>query len=204
MLGRAIYIVGFLCLLASCEQPKEEVLDMSDIMPNTKNDEKPKNDSLSEIKNVKELEFFNQSSFEFDEVKVVQERLFPDRFGPDTIQTYDLVKGNDTMRYHKWNYANESKVMNAFYNWIDCFGSNCKSIQVGDEKNLQAKSLLFLVSDTTLIFIEGSKINYDDWYEFHETIGYENNWKYCVEQGPRGKAKWFIIEDEKKIKYIKK
>ena len=150
------------------------------------------------------MKFFNQYGIQFDEVIQIEERLFPDRFGPDSSSTYDLIKGQDTVRYHKWIFADSVKVMNAFYNWIDCFGKKCKSLYIGEESNLQINASQIIVSDTSLIFIEGKNIVFKNWYAFHDSIGYENNWNYYLEQPYRGRAKWYILEGDKKTKYTKK
>lgn len=91
--------------------------------------------------------------------------------------------------------------MNAFYNWIDCFGEKCKSLFIGEEKNLQSSATMILVSDSTLIYIESDKIDFDLWYDFHKEKGYENDFNLTIEQRPRGRAKWFTFVDETKTKY---
>ena len=174
---------------------------MSDILPTAKKDY----DSLTVDDNVNPndgwLYSFNSKGFNFTSVEPISRRMFPDRFGPDTTQTFKLMSDLDTLLYHKWIYKDSVKVMNSFYNWIDCFGEKCNSFYLGEEKNYQKNATLILVSDTSIILVEGKQLNFNKWYDFHDSLGYQKDWIYTVEQRYRGKARWYKFENEKKIKY---
>lgn len=203
-LYRVLFAYSLVVLFIGCTPNKEDVIDLNDIIPTSENNYES-SDSLEDNTSTKvDLAFFNQGAFDFDNVTVTQERLFPDRFGPDSSVTYVLTQNNDTTKYHKWLFSDSTKVINAFYNWIDCFGKNCKSRYLGEEANFQTDASLILVTDTTLIFVESKSISFKDWFEFHNLIGYEKNWNYLVEQPYRGKAKWFVLKEDEKTKYIKK
>lgn len=203
-LHRVIVGYSFLFLLFGCSPKDDEVIDLNDIIP-TSDRNYTGSDSINVTESITgDLYFFNQSVFEFDDVIVSQERLFPDRFGPDSSVTYLLMAEVDTIRYHRWRFADSTKVINAFYNWIDCFGKNCKSRYLGEEANFQTDATLILVTDTTLIFVEGKNLAFKDWHAFHDAVGYEKNWNYLLEQPYRGRAKWFVLKEDKKTKYVKK
>ena len=174
---------------------------MTDILPSSdKNYDDIVNDSIDDHSSVQ----FESIGYKASVLDKFERRLFPDRFGPDTSCVYRLTNEKDTIYYHKWLYEDSVKVMNAFYNWIDCFGENCKSMFLGDERNFQKEAMMILVSDTTLLFIEGGNLNFKSWYTYHNNLGYDQDYNYTIEQRHRGRARWFTFEDKKKIKYEKK
>lgn len=200
-MNRLAYIViGFLVLIA-CSEKEEKVMDIHDIIPSSERDyDKKKGDSLEQNSDPL-LNVILESELAFNSMEPIKERLFPDRFGPDTSFHFKLIGQKDTVRYHKWVYSDSLKTMNAFYNWMDCFGEDCRSIFIGEERNLKKEALQIFVSDTTILMIEGKKVEFEPWIKLHETLGYENDFNYLIEQSFRGKARWFTFEDEKKIKY---
>ncbi len=189
-------------LLYSCgSDQREDVLSMDDIMPTSQRDYDNQGSNIH-TQEVEAFNAFDRFGLDYKEKRQLTDKLFPDRFGPDTTFACMLF-GSDTVTYRKWVYTDSSRVMNAFYNWIDCFGENCKSIFVGEEKNIQKDAFHLLVSDSTLIYISGPKLNYKTWYSFHDSLGYESDWNYSLEQGKGSRVKWFTFEDGNKIKFEK-
>ena len=187
-------------LFASCSEQKEEVVDISDIIPQSKRDYDKVDvptagvDSTSIIKS----RFINHGIV-LDSLSFSDKRLFPDRVGPIRSEKYILTTKDETLEYYSWNYVDSAKTMNAFYNWIDFFGVE----QLGDEVNFQKKSMCMLVGDTSLIFVSGNVIKIDEWIDYHESIGYEDNWNYLVSQKLAARARWFTFEGGKKVRYKK-
>jgi hypothetical protein len=188
-----------------CRPEEPEILDFSDIVAESENypegDAPEANDNeIDSTKAIKEL--FNLNGIQVSELTFVEERLFPDRFGPKNIEKYKLAIGEDSILYCKWRYKDSAKVMNALYNWIDCFGENCKSIYVNESKNMQRNPLKIMVSDTTLVFIEAlESLDFKEWDAFHESLGYKNDWNLIIEQRKSGRAKWFMYRNEEKIPF---
>jgi len=192
-------------VLLGCRPEEPEILDFSDIVAESENYkegevsdvETAQIDSMTEVKN-----YFVNNGIDVTQVWINEDGLFPDRFGPEDVEKYKLVSGEDSIWYSKWRYKDSAKVMNALYNWIDCFGENCKSIYVNENKNLQRNPLKIMVSDTTLVFIEAlESLDFRAWDAFHESLGYENDWNLIIEQRKSGRAKWFMYRDDKKIPF---
>ena len=194
----SLYLVAL--LLVNCKEQKRDVIDLSDILPTadeTNNDinELATNNSTSIL-----INSFSSNGIEVSAVFEIEAAKFPDRFGPSNSVKYELVIDTDTVNYYRWVYKDSLKVMNAFYNWIDCFGEKCKSIFIGEQKNFQMNALQIFVNDSSLIFIENkNKVDYELWTAFHDSLGYSREWNYVIEQNRRGKATWFTYLDEKKI-----
>src|SRR5690606_36530854 len=110
-------------------------------------------------------------------------------------------EGN-TFLFIEWKFKDSTKVMNAFFNWMDCFGENCKSIFIGEERLFQANPIQILVNDSTLVFIEGiASFDFKTWETYFENRDYPLDWNYVIEQRKRGRARWFTYVEEKKTPY---
>lgn len=203
---RILYIGLFITLTLSvvgCHPEKPEVLDMSDILPeserygegNETQEDSADMDSMAQVRMM-----FVSNGVEITDAYSIENSLFPDRFGPESTVKYKLNYKGDTLLYCKWIYKDSAKVMNALYNWIDCFGTKCKSVYVNQNVNMQRNPMKIMVSDTSLIFIESQlSMDFKLWDEFHEKLGYTNDWNMIIEQGKGAKARWFTYKDEKKI-----
>lgn len=192
-------LISLLLLLISCGGPEEEVIDINDIMPSS---ERNYNDKEAE-KEVDSLDqyrkFFQVLNGELSAVELLEDRKFPDRFGPDYTLAVQCF-GEDTIEYRSWSYKDSASTMNAFFNWLDCFGDNCKSFRIAEPSRMQKEAMLLLVGDTSLIYVSSRNIHMKDWYDFLEGKGYANKWNYAIEQKHWGKPEWFTIIDKIKTK----
>lgn len=195
-------------LLTSCEDKQEDVVDLNDIIAgserynedslNVKNDIDPK-DTLA-----LKMKYFNDNGVEVKEIIALTDNYFPDRFGPINAEKYELQSKGNTFRFIEWKFEDSTKVMNAFFNWMDCFGEKCKSIFIGEERVFQSNPFQILVNDSILVFIEGvESFDFKLWEVYYEKQGTPLDWNYTIEQRKRGKAHWFTYIEEKKTPYKK-
>ena len=200
------YIAAILLIalsLAGCRPEEPEILNMSDILPESERygEGNEGNDDIEDLDSMAQLKYmFISNGVDISDAFKIDNRLFPDRFGPESSEKYKLCYKGDTLLYYKWVYKDSVKVMNALYNWIDCFGDKCKSIYVNQNVNMQRNPMKIMVSDTSLIFIESQlAIDFKLWDDFHEKMGCKNDWNMIIEQGKGAKARWFTYKDDKKI-----
>mgnify|MGYP006086603065 FL=1 len=195
-------------VLSSCGGEENETVDLKDIIAeserynedsmNVKNDIDPKDTLAIQLKE------FNENGLVFSEISAFADKYFPDRFGPITSEKYELQSEGNTFRFIEWKYQDSTKVMNAFFNWMDCFGDKCKSIFIGEERLFQANPFQILVNDSSLIFIEGiESYDFKMWESYFENKGYPLDWNYVIEQRKRGKAHWYNYIEEKKTPFKK-
>ena len=190
--------------ITGCSERREKIIDMSDVIGES---ERYKEVQIPIIKDVSELDstlvvkdwFINQG-VNITSLKFRSDRMFLDRFGAITSEKYNLITPIDTILYSKWIYQDSLKVMNAFTNWIDCFGDNCNTIFFGEQKNFQRNPLQVLMNDSTLIFIEGENIvDFNLWNEFHN-VGNNHYWNFVIEQSRWGKARWYTFLEGNRTK----
>lgn len=188
----------------ACKDPKEEVISLDEIIPKSErydDSDSTKNDA-NQIDSIQfALNTFNSKGMEFEGLSYITERIFPERFGPKTVEKYTLTKADESTNFYRLVFSDSVKTKNAFFNWIDCFGEGCNPHFVGEERNFQKNSFMISLNDTCLFFIESTaKMDTKLWFDFLEKQEYKPDWKYVIEQGTRGKAKWFRFEEEKKVK----
>ena len=193
--------------LFSCSNnKKEETFDLSEI---TSSSERYK-EGKSEVKKKKEkeLNFIDTLDVRFkgilDSLKIndsvvrkLDIVLFPDRFGAKSITKFYWKEKKDSINLLDWEFSDSLKTENAFYNWIDCFGENCKSIKIGDKIKIQKRGLLILVNDKHLLVIDAtSKIDCESWIKLVGSQKFGDTWKYIVYQPQKGKSNWMNYKNE--------
>ncbi|MFT5859877.1 MAG: hypothetical protein ACI865_001983 [Flavobacteriaceae bacterium] len=199
------YYILALCVavaFASCAPDKSDVKDMRDIIPKADRDYNPavsdsskSNDSLAILQDQ-----FSELGIAFDSINKVSNRLMIDRFGHLSNEKFELIGSGQVLHIYKWTYKDSARVTNALFNWIDCFGDGCKSIQVGETKNLQNDAFHLYANDEVIIFVESDHaIKTRSVEAYLESVGYEKEWNYVLEQARSGKVRWFKFEEEKKL-----
>lgn len=197
------YLFLGLFLLYSCGNEESEAIDLNDIIEGS---DRYAEDSLNmESQNDVQdtlavfLTDFTSNGIDASEIKAFEEQFFPDRLGPIATKKFELIGSANTFRYMHWSFPDSAKVINAFYNWMDCFGANCKSIFIGEERLFQSNPFQLFVNDSVLIYIEANEsFDFDIWEEYLTQKGYAPDWNYVIEQRKRSKAKWFNFIEEKK------
>lgn len=191
-------------LWSSCSDDTEyEILNSKEILPQAQGNYDYAEDS-TEVKNEKLtpleeslMQIFPKISFEEENNLKEREMLFiPNRLGYlEKDETYFL---KDSIPYHyiEWTFADSLKTANAFYNWLDCFGHQCKSIRIEEEINGSKEGFIIWVSNSKITYLAStSNINRSKWQD----IFISNSKKECnfiIHQSPRGKMKWILKKND--------
>jgi hypothetical protein len=184
-----------LFLLFSCGQkPKEEVLDMEDIIPQS--DRYKEGVPTGPKKDTVDLGFdiwlADKAGIVVMEVDKHEEPMFVDRFQPKSMLKVDLTTKTESIFFGQWTFKDSLKTMNAFYNWIDCFGKNCKSLRYLKEANFQSDPMLIFLNDTSITYISSSlPLDEKKWQKY---LSFKNKtalWDIVVVQKKQRKASWY-------------
>lgn len=204
----AIFLAGALTFAACTSKPAETV-SFDDLTPDS--EKYGEDDTLS--KSVDKKFFYFDSitplsqnlidSLEFnrDFVFPLDSILFSDRFGAKQTEKWYYQTEKDSLVFFHWEFRDSLKTFNTFYNWIDCYGPKCKSIQVGMPAAFSKRATLFLVEDKHLYFVESDlKIDPEKYLSYFDgpqrKVKKFKKWKYVVIQQPRKKAGWFARNDK--------
>jgi len=203
--------IAVLCLLSSaCKNNAEEkTVDFSDI---SKPSEKySRTDSSEEKKEIIPQYFDSISAFSrqfsdslgYDRKNIVKldTVIYPDRFGAQKTDKWCYLSPGDSLVFMRWEFVNAVKTENTFFNWLDCYGKNCKSIGIGDKVKFSKRATMFLLGEKDLIFIEsGRKIDAEKILRQLESLKKTKRWRFFVLQQPRAAASWKQVDDKGEIR----
>ncbi len=202
-----LFIVTIISFLLSCSNDKkEEIVDLSEL---TTSSERYKEGKTDNQKNLKAKGHFSDSlkvqykaildslKIEDSIVRKLDIVSFPDRFGAKTITKLFWKIKSDSVTLIDWEFNDSLKTENAFYNWIDCFGKNCKTLKIGDKVKIQKRELLILVNEKHLMAIDSEeKIDYNKWISILKSQQFGESWKYILFQPKKGKSSWMNYKNE--------
>lgn len=183
---------------SSCEEGvnEEEAIDLEEFLPKSKKEYNYKQDTLKEVEEhtPDSIELLIKSrigTIDFiSEDELRNNKHFPDRLDFTKKFYHELMIDSSRNELVIWEFEDSLHTVNAFYNWIDCFGSKCKSITVGEEKWIYSGSFQLFVDDKKLIYVAtDNKMNQKLWADFFEPT-LKNSWNYHLYQPLKGKVKW--------------
>lgn len=188
----------------SCETDasKTESVDIEEFLPKSKKEYNYEEDTIQQVTEnpPDSLELLIESLIPNAEFRSASEqnnnKHFPDRL--DYTQRFYHELSIDSILYELvvWEFEDSIHTINAFYNWIDCFGKKCKSIRIGDSQWIYDGSFQLLVDDTKLIYVASKeKMDRKLWEGFFEPISKET-WNYHMYQPLKRKVKWFNLASE--------
>lgn len=200
------FIILFLLLFSCSNNKKEETIDLSEITTSSKRYKEGKLEHKKDKK--KKVRFTDTLDIRFkgmlDSLHIkdsVVRKLdlvsFADRFGAKSITKFYWKNEKDSVNFMDWEFTDSLKTENAFYNWIDCFGENCRSIKIGDKIKIQKRGLLMMVNEKHLLVIDSdAKIDCEKWISILKSQQFGENWKYIVYQPRKGKSTWMNFKNE--------
>lgn len=205
-----ISIVGLIVLVGACESKEPEnveVISMEELMGDADSAEID-----STIENIDTLPVYNTVlghlvatlNENYDTVSLNENHVF-DRYGFNSTEKVKFV-GKETVPYGKstmvtpkaefylYNFSDSIKLNNAFYNWLDCFGSDCNEVKLNqDLEAVKTPPSFTLVYDTTMISVKYlCEHEQNDWKSFQDSIlkQYGDNYRYRIDVECGGPLKW--------------
>lgn len=188
-------------LIVSCNDTKEELLDLNKIAPTSDDYKEGKKikgteDTYEEkVETLLDQKKLNEQQLDLKSLRSTDTLLFPDRFSAQSSQRFYYSIENDSVLYSKWKFKDSLKTKNVFLNWSNCFGINCKSAFIGEKVNLQRQGFLLLSNDTCLIYLAtNSSSEQKKWIKYF-TSEDDIEWRYILTQPNSGKVTWRTYSD---------
>lgn len=125
----------------------------------------------------------------------IDSALYVNRFGPEQRISFIRSTSSDSTEWHVYQFSDSLKTVNAFYNWLDCFGVNCLSLSIGHEAKMKGRAGQVMVTANRIIavyFLAG-KSSLDSLF-WGELLG-ETPYLYLVSWKKNGKLSWTIAEE---------
>ena len=157
------------------------------------NNEKPK-EILKEDTLKTFFDFYNQDSvnLEITKINVNPEKTFIQRFPYKNATNLLLESKKNLVKHLQINYADSNAMKNAFFNYLDCYGKDCKSIELFQKVKF-SKTFFMLITTTKSIHIIESEnnLNSSDWINCVRFSKIADPIKFIIIQKKQQKAKWF-------------
>lgn len=111
----------------------------------------------------------------------------------------EVAYGSDAMvtpraELFYYTFSDTTKTKNAFYNWLDCFGSDCAIVRPGEDVDaIKTPPSFSLVYDTLIIAVDYrcEDANFD-WEPFQDSLisYFGKDYNYRIEVGCGGPLNW--------------
>lgn len=196
---KSLALLSLLLALFSCKE-KTETVDFDDLAPNSEryDEQKPaETTALPTDDKPAESPFTGIADTLLPDAKWKKwdTTLFADRFGPKFNEKYFLLSARDSMTLQHYQFADSLKVKNAFFNYLDCFGKQCRSYTVGANLRIPKRNALILVGAKDIYILDGnSKINELAVRRQLEADPKKESWIYVVSIPKSGATTWKRID----------
>lgn len=196
-----IYII-ISCFLVAChDNHKEpELLEMEDLIPKSSRDNYEENldveipsDTLSSLAQNLMTKFTEAILMDNKE----DASYFPDRLSYMERDEVNLILDEREIKLIVWKYEDSLQTLNAYYNWLDCFGKYCQSIRIGDKIRLkESKTISTWVGNKHLVFLMANdRINYKLWSAFIDKNYEHERWNLHFIQQKGSSINWIALFD---------
>ena len=157
------------------------------------NNKKPK--EIQKVDTLKAIfEFYNQDSvnLEITKINLNPEKTFIQRFPYKNATNLLLESKKNLVKHLQINYSDSNAMKNAFFNYLDCYGKDCKSIELFQKVKF-SKTFFMLITTTKSIHIIESEnnLNSSDWINCVRFSKIADPIKFIIIQKKQQIAKWF-------------
>ncbi len=121
--------------------------------------------------------------------------LFADRFGAISNEKWIVKNEIDSVIFLKFQFKDSLRTRNTFFNWLDCFGSNCKSYTVGGNLKIPKRNAIILMDSKSIIYFESNRKNTEVSLRNQlEKEKLKQQWTFAIEIPKKGKTTWKRID----------
>lgn len=140
------------------------------------------------------FDLYNQDSVDLKISKISPnlEKTFIERFPNKKIFNFILESKNSEVKHLQIDYLDSNSMKNAFFNFLDCYGKDCKSIELFQKVKF-SKTFFMLLASTKSIHIIESEFNQNPkkWINLHRYSNKKDPIKFIIVQQKQQRAKWF-------------
>jgi len=200
---KIIVFIALALFAVSCGEDtnKTETVDLEEFLPKSKKEYNYDEDTVSQVEESvpDSIELFIQSKISnarfASSADLSNKKHFPDRLDYTQKFYHELTIDSTLYELVIWEFEDSIHTVNALYNWMDCFGKECKSIRIGEEKWIYAGAFQLFVDDFKLIYVASKEnMNKKIWEDLF-TPEFKNNWNYHLYQPKKRKVKWIELKE---------
>lgn len=146
-----------------------------------------------------------------DSIKIKVDSMLPsfakhflDRFNPKHIIKNKLFHGGDSLLHFRWTFSDTTATNNAFYNWLDCYGTTCLSLKLYEPFKIEKQATLIFRNHNSISYIRGKQnLSKEAWINFEKTLFPKDSLSLLIVQKPGKNALWYRYKDKKFNEIIK-
>ena len=202
---KAITIFVTLFFLIACKSEKKERIINFDPA------KKILLDTVPEIIQKPDSLLFWKQRYQSDSVKIKVDSMQPsfakhflDRFNPKHIIKNKLFQGGDSLLHFRWTFSDTTATNNAFYNWLDCYGTTCLSLKLYESFKIEKQATLIFRNHNSISYIRGKQnVSKEAWINFEKTLFPKDSLSLLIVQKPGKNALWYRYKDKKFNEIIK-
>ena len=137
---------------------------------------------------------YNQDSVDLNIIKISPnlKKTFIERFPNKKALNFILDSENSLVKHLQIDYLDSNAMKNAFFNFLDCYGKDCRSIELFQKVKF-SKTFFMLLASTKSIHIIESEFNQNPkkWINLLRFSNNKDPIKFIIVQQKQKKAKWF-------------
>jgi len=199
-------VIALISLFACKEERQQEIISLDELTGETGSQEFIDTTQINILDSAPSLinDFVNSQTSIYDTIGHQTPHSI-DRFGFGTKQKLEFRSKKTFIdsklnhitavaRLYYYTFSDTTKTINAFYNWLDCFGPDCDVLKLNEDlAKLSTPPIFTLVYDTCIVAIEyvcGQEKN--DWKSFQDSIisKFGKDYKYRIDSKCGGPLKW--------------
>jgi hypothetical protein len=195
-----------IAMLLSCSE-KSKSVNLEDIRPKSETKEIKQKIIEKDSSELLLTSYRNDSiDLKLTRLITINKPTFLQRF-PHKNSAFRTLFTNETcvqFEHELYEYVDSNQMKNAFFNWLDCNGRNCKSIKLYEETKIENANLLVIISSKSIDIIRSnSVIKPEEWINYVRFSRKISDFKYILFQKKNQKAFWLEYRDYKLFRKTK-
>ena len=196
-----LYFFLFVFLISCKSEKKENVIDINDVLPSSERYAEGR-DSTVETQTVLFYDSLSAlSQFISDTTGLVPESIqfidsvwLPERLDHQRVEKWrGEVKGKE-MVVAVFSFRDSANMKNTLFNWLDCFGVKCTSLQLYEQKKIKGLPFLLYATAKKIVFLQSDILDEKQLLiNLQEYFGKDLP-KYVLSQASSSKTKWWKWE----------
>jgi hypothetical protein len=205
---KSLFCLILLVFLGCKDDSKSETVDLDKIRPKSDSKSNKIDKTNIDSNEVSLHEYILDSiNLKLDHIITLSNSTFLNRFPSkkNALRTLYLTDTTIQIQHEHYEYVDSNQMKNAFFNWLDCNGKNCKSIKLYEETKIEPDNLLLIATAQSIdIFRSKSLFKAEDWINFVRFSKKTNVFKYILFQKKNRKSQWFDFKNYQLVLKTKK
>jgi len=200
-----LFFLPLIIFFAACSDRKESIKDFDKIQPHS-------NDTIKKLKKESaDTNYYWRALYTGDTLKLSLDSIHPsfskhfvDRFNAKSFFKNVIYKNGDSINHNRWTFKDSTQTKNAFYNWLDCFGTRCTSVKLFEPFKSGSNEALIYFSQKSISYISSNQVmDKETWTKYEKLYHPKDSLKTLLILSKNKKAVWYQYT-KNEFKIIKK